>query len=317
MLYLLLAIAICLLVPWLPVLLLRLEPLRPPPPLSQQEMERLRAQLHGRLSRPPARKQPADLIRQGAATPQPVEDTSAAQPDDKWSHLTLRSYRWTNFFLSLLFIVSMLGMGIVWAFVFHYLGEARARALPSGVFAFKPAIYGAIFGVPAIFLGIFSSMGILEVFTRIVLGRRYTEYSHWAQARLGQVRQQRLGRRFFFFAWFLGGLMALWVLLAMNWYVVLTDNEIALKPLFGIREQVYPYPRVQQIVLTSHVVVKKEVIPREGLHLRFDDGQTWSTGQTFALPDAAGEKKRLLEFLAQKTDKPLTRAKFIEDVPGW
>lgn len=182
---------------------------------------------------------------------------------------------------------------------------------------FKPAVYWAIFGVPAIFLGIFSSMGILEVFTRILLGRRYTEYSHWAQARLGQVRQQRLGRRFFIFAWVLGIMLALWVLLAMNWYVRLSDNEIALKPLFGVREKVYPYPRVQQIVLTTHEVYKNELIPREGLHLRFDDGQTWSTGQTFALPDVPEEKKRLLDFLVEKTGKPLTKARIIKDVPGW
>lgn len=317
MLYLLLAMLICLLVPWLPVLLLKLEPLAPPPPLTKEEMERLRAQLYGRLNRPPSRPQSAGQIRQGAATAQSIGDASAAQSSNELSHLTLQSYRGVNFFLSLLFMVTMLGMGLVWGFVFHYLGEARASAFPSGTFVFKPTVYGAIFGVPAIFLGIFSSMGILEVVTRILLGRRYTEYSHWAQARLGQVRQRRISRRFFFFAWFLGGLMAIWVLLAMNWYVRLTDDAIAIKPLFGLSEHVYPYNRIQQIVWTSHTWVKNQAIPREGLHLRFDDGKTWGTGQSFSLPEAPEERKRLLELLSRKSGKPVTRAKLIENVPGW
>jgi hypothetical protein len=318
-LYLLLAMAICLLLPWLPVLLLRLEPLRPPPPLSKEEMERLRAQLYGRLTRTPAQSPSAGLIRQGEAASQPIEEETPAaqQPDEEWKHLTLRSYQWVNLIVAPIFIVSMLGLAVAWAWVFDLLGEAHARTFPPGVFVFKPAIYWAIFGVPAIFLGIFSSIGVMEVLTRILVGRRYTEYSHWAQARLGQARQQRLGKRFFFFAWFLGGVLAIWTLLAMNWYVRLTDDAIAIKPLFGIKEQLYPYNRIQQIVLTSHSRVKNEAIPSEGLHLRFDDGQTWSTGQSFRVPDVPEERKRLLEFLSQKTGKPVMRAKLIENVPGW
>ena len=214
----------------------------------------------------------------------------------------------------------MLGLAAGWAFVFHVLGEQHARTFPPGVFVFKPAVYWAMFGVPAVFLGIFSSVGILEPLTRILLGRRYTEYCHWEQARRGlhgPVGVRSYGRQFIRFAIVLGILMAVWAVLAMNWYVCLTDDAVVLKPLFGVREQVYPYHRVQQIVLTTHAVVHKEIMPREGLHLRFDDGQTWSTGQTFTLPDAVEKKKRLLDFLSQKTGKPLTRAKLIEEVPGW
>ena len=50
MLYLLIAIAICLVVPWLPVVLLRLAPVRPAPPLSPEEMERLRVKLFPHLA---------------------------------------------------------------------------------------------------------------------------------------------------------------------------------------------------------------------------------------------------------------------------
>lgn len=326
MLYLLAAIVICLLVPWLPVVLLRLAPVRPAPPLSPEDMLRLRAQLLGRSLRQATPARSADRSRQAIVLEQNEETefiepkTDAPPRKDGARSLTLRSYQWVNLVVLPVFIVSMLGLAIGWAVVFDYLGEQHARTFPAGVFVFKPAVYWAVFGVPAIFLGIFSSVAIVEPLTRVLLGRRYTEYCHWEQARRGlhgPVGVQRFGRRFILFAVLLGLVMAAWTVLAMNWYVRLTDNDIAIKPLFDIGEQLHPYPRVQQIVLTSHTRVKNDIIPREGLHLRFEDGQTWSTGQTFALPDTAEEKKRLLDFLMQKTGKPLTRARLIEDVPEW
>jgi hypothetical protein len=338
LLYLLLAMAICLLVPWLPVLLLRLAPVRPAPPLSPEELERLVVQLYPKRIRKTAQPHPADPRREALALPRqgnhqtdrmdtpstPVhktEGTASSSSSAGGAHtLSLQSYRWVGLIVSPIFIVSMLALGILWALVFDWLGERHAETFPPGEFVFKPAVYWAIFGVPAIFLGIFSSVAIVEPLTRILLGHRYTEYCHWEQARRGlhgQAGVQRFGKRFVLFAWFLGGILVLWVLLAMNWYVRLTENEIAVKPLFGIKEQVYPYNRVQQVVLTSHTRVKNEAIPKEGLHLRFDDGQTWSTGQSFRVPDAPEERKRLLEFLSRKTGKPLTRAKMIEHIPGW
>ena len=324
--YLLLAIAICLLVPWLPVVLLRLAPVRAAPPLSPEEMERLRAQLFPHLAKSAARTRPADPKRQAIAVeqqiePQPDEVQASTTPRQSGGRsLTVRSYQWVNLVVLPFFLMSMLGLAIGWAVVFNFLGEQHARTFPSGVFVFKPAVYWAIFGVPAVFLGIFGSVVIVDPLTRILLGRRYTEYCHWEQARRGlhgPVGVQLYSRRFILFAVVLGILMAGWTVLAMNWYVRLSDNEIALKPLFGVREQVYPYSRVQQIVLTTHVVVKNDIIPREGLHLRFDNDQTWSTGQTFALPDAPEEKKHLLDFLTRKTGKPLTKARLLDDVPGW
>ena len=53
------------------------------------------------------------------------------------------------------------------------------------------------------------------------------------------------------------------------------------------------------------------------VHLRFADGTTWGTGQTFFLPRDAGERQRFLDFLQAKTGKPILRARLIKDVPGW
>jgi hypothetical protein len=336
-LYLLIAVGICLLVPWLPVVLLRLAPVRPVPPLSAEEMDRLIVQLNPKRTVSATRTQPVGPNQQAVTVPRqrerqpdradadtpPPQNRSPAtrrESDRGLDRLTLRSYQWVNLVILPVFIVTMLGMGIGWAMLFNYLGDEHARTFPPGVFVFKPAVYWAIFGVPSVFLGIFGCTAILEPLTRILLGRRYPEYCYWEQARrglAGPVGVQRYGRRFVLFAVVLGSLMALWMVLAMNWYVRLTENEIAIKPLFVIGEQLHPYNRVQQIVLTTHTRVKQDVIPREGLHLRFDDGQIWSTGQSFRLPDTPEERKRLLEFLCRKTGKPLTQAKLLDNVPGW
>src|SRR6185437_14016757 len=235
-------------------------------------MDRLIVQLNPKRVRPATRKQTAESSQQTITTPRqnerrpnraevdapaspPAERTPAKPRDTRLERLTLRSYQWVNLVILPVFIVTMLGLAIGWALLFNFLGDEHARTFPSGVFVFKPAVYWAIFGVPSVFLGIFCCAAILEPLTRILLGRRYPEYCYWEQARrglAGPVGVQLYGRRFVVFAVVLGTLMALWVVLAMNWYVRLTENEIAIKPLFGIGEQLHPYNRVQQIVLTSH-----------------------------------------------------------------
>jgi hypothetical protein len=108
-----------------------------------------------------------------------------------------------------------------------------------------------------------------------------------------------------------------WAVLAMNWYMRLTDEAVIVKPLFSFAEQDHPYTDVTQVVLTSHVLVKQELIAREGLHLRFRDGSTWSTGDTFRLPSTAQERNQLLEWLLRKTGRQVIRARLLNDVPGW
>ena len=111
-------------------------------------------------------------------------------------------------------------------------------------------------------------------------------------------------------------LCALYVWQVMNWYARLSEDEVAVKRLLGVGEERHPYDAVAQVVLTSHRLGGSgQIHPNECLHLRFRDGRTWSTDETFFLPPP-DELDRLLEFLARKTGKPVTRARLIEDVPG-
>jgi hypothetical protein len=231
-----------------------------------------------------------------------------------------RTYRWVNLAVLPVFLVSMLGLAFAWSLVFHYLAEAHAKNFPPAVVLIKPGLYGLLFGVPGIFMGIFCSVAVTELFTRLLLGRRYTEYCHWEQARRGlhgQAGVKSFGRKFVVFACLLGFAMAAWVPLAMNWYARFNENEIALKPLWSFGETVYLYTDLDRIVRTTHVDVKGDIIPRENLHLRFKDGRTWETGETFFVPNLPEERKRLLDLLQGKSGKSIVVAKFVEHVPGW
>jgi hypothetical protein len=100
-------------------------------------------------------------------------------------------------------------------------------------------------------------------------------------------------------------------------YARFTEEEIAIKRLIGFREEVHPYSSVEQVVVTSHRRQAKQVVPGADLGIRFRDGRTWTTDQTFQLPRDAADRDRLLDFLARKTGKPITRARLLKDLAGW
>ncbi len=255
----------------------------------------------------------------GNPAAQEKSEPTATPPAAAPRSLTLRSYQWVNLLFIPLFLVTFLALAAGWAFLLHLLGEEHARTFPPAVFLFKPFAYGIVFAVPAIFLGIFSAIPLLAGLTRLLLGRRrFLEYLYWDEGRLGHqnVHPEALIKMLSFLALLAGILSAIFALLVLNWYARLNDDEIAIKRLFALGEEVHPYDTVTQIVVTTHRRVGKETMAGEDLGLRFGDGRTWTTDQTFALPRDKAERDRLLAFLQQKTGKPITRARLLKDVPG-
>jgi hypothetical protein len=216
------------------------------------------------------------------------------------------------------FIALFLALGAGWSGLLHVIAEEHARAFPPAVFLFKPSAYWAIFAVPGIFLGIFSSIGVAVLLARLLLGRRrFLEFLFWDEGRLGQGSAEGVISMLSGLALLVGLPSAVFVCLAMNWYARLTEDGVAVKGLFAVREEVHPYEDVEQIVVTSHRKVGKNVMEGEDLGIGFRDARRWSTGQTFRLPRDADERDRLIDFLRRKTGKPVTRARLLSDVPGW
>jgi hypothetical protein len=339
---LLIAVGLCLLVPWLPVLMYRRLPRRPPPPLSEADLHRLAAQLR----RPDARqavdvgadddRTTAEMARRpGPAADAPDTDVAGAEdasprrrgadsraPSSPGGvparRLTVRSYRWLNALMVPVFPVTFLALGVGWAVLFQYLGEQRARDFPPAVFLFKPFSYGLVCALPAIFLGIFTTLPLLALLGWLVLGRqRFLEYLFWDEGRLGARYADRAITLLSVLAVLLGVASAVFVGLVMNWYARFGEDEIAVKRLFAAGEEVHRYGDVEQVVISSERRVGKEVFPGVDVGLRFRDGRTWRTGQTFALPTDDAARDRFLEFLRRKTGKPFIQARLLEDVPGW
>jgi hypothetical protein len=343
MFYLLLAIAICLLVPWLPILVYRRLPRRPPPPLSEGALHRLAGQLHG--------TQLAEAVEVGSveadptitAITRPVEFVSdtpgrgASASEDREEQrpesdrgptremkrtgafsLSLPSDRWLNAVAVPIAILTSLALGFGWAVLFDYLGEARSLSFQPVVFLFKPS-YGLVCAVPALLLGILCSLPLMTVLARLLMGhRRFLEYLFWDEGRLGSRQVEGMIRLLSGLCIFLSIVSALFVYAIMNWYARFAEDEIAIKRFIGFGEEVRSYSDVEQIVVTAYRRQDKQtLVPGQVLGVRFSDGRTWSTDQPFALPSDASELERLLDFLCRKSGKPITRARLLRDVPGW
>ena len=188
------------------------------------------------------------------------------------------------------------------------------------MFRFRPFPYGAYFGLLGIFLGILTAIPVLMLAARVVMGkRRFIEYAHWDEGRNRDAGKEcgrgapepvggcPAGRS----AWRGRGL---------------PDHELVHLPDGGRgpincwywpTREVRPYDTVQEIVVTSHRRVSKEVMKGPDLGLRFSDGRTWRTGGAFHLPHDPDEVKELLDFLRRKTGKPITQARLLDDLPGW
>jgi hypothetical protein len=255
----------------------------------------------------------------------PDEDESAATspagpgegPAEAPPRLSLTSYHWLNFLMVPVVIVTFLGLGAVWAALLHYLGEQHAQTFGPAVYLFKPP-YWAVCAVPGLFLGIFGTIPLLMLLARLLMGRRrFLEYLHWDEGRLGAENVDRIVRGFSGLALVLAVLCALFVALAFHWYARLTEDGIAVKRLLGAGEEFHPYGSAVQLVLTTHRRQGKQVVDAEDLGLRFADGSTWGTDQTFSLPHDPQERARLLDFLAHKTGQSYVRVRLLEDAPGW
>jgi hypothetical protein len=342
MLFLLITVAICLLVPWLPVLMYRRLPRRPPPPVSEGELQRLARELQRtkphdagkEVSHTEDLTEGATLQPMGAAkgvprasAPATKEEVPRSPSNADFLHaptaapprsLSLRSYRWLHGVLSFLFIVGFPALAFGCAVLFHYLGEERARSFAPAVFLFKPFCYGIICAVPCVFLGIFGCVPVLFLLARLVLGRRrFLEYLHWDEGRYGGPGHLDAGIKMISgLALFISVACAIFVCLVLSWYARLTEDHIAIKRLFGLGEEIHSYSSVEQIVVAIHPTEdKSQSMSPEDLEIRFDDGRVWNTDQTFHMSHDPVERARLLEFLSRKTGKPITRVRHLEEAP--
>jgi hypothetical protein len=330
MLYVLIAVTLCLAAPQLAVWVYRRLPRRAPPPVPYPPLGALAAGLRREKSetvaavvRPESGPPAVEIPRRQATGPagdegEPLPPSPCVTADAP--RVAMPSYRWLSALTSAALLPTAFALGAGWAVLFHHLGEARARSFGQAVFLFKPYSYGMVCAVPGLLLGIFSVIPLLLLFMRLLLGRRrFIESLFWEEGRFEAVGRNvdAVLRAFRWLALFVSLATAVFVGLALNWYARFTDDAVVIKRLLVAREEVHPYGSVVQIVWVRPAGEVDQPVPPGDVHLRFADGQTWGTDQTFFLPADAAERQRFFDFLREKTGRPITRARSLQDVPGW
>ncbi|HWG46410.1 MAG TPA: hypothetical protein VN688_26855 [Gemmataceae bacterium] len=336
MLYLLIVVALCLLVPSLPYWTYRWLPRRPSPPLSEGQLHRLATELQREGSQTisaavlvPDNAPDLNVLSPDSSVPdapaRAVLDTRSVEEERQQanrqtdgnrrravSRLTIPSYTWANVFWVTVFIGMMLALSAAWMVLFDYLGENHARMFQPAVFVFTPFSYGMLSALPAAMLGICTAAPLTFLLMRLVLGRsRFNEYLFWEEGRAepkwGVSVRERYLTVFSCMGCCLSILCVLYVWQTMNWYARVQEDGIAIKRLLDVREHVYPYNSVEQITLTSGPGPNGGPVPN--LRIQFRDGQVWETDTTFALPPSP-ERDRLLDFLRRKTGQSLLLLSF-------
>ncbi len=331
MIYLLIAVVLCLLLPSLPYWTWRWLPRRPSPPLSEGQLYHLAAELQREGSQATSAAvlmsddaPNCDIVSSDRSIPdapaREVLDTRSADKERQQANrrtdgsqrravpqLTIPSYTWASVFLGTMLIGMVLVLYAVWMRLFDYLGENHARTFQPAVFVFKPFSYGMISSLPAMMLGTCTTMPLLYLFARLLLGRsRFNEYLFWDEGRAEQTMGVFVRERYLSFflctARCLSVLCVLYVWQTMNWYARVAEDGIAIKKLLDVREHFYPYSSVEQIALTRGPGPNGG--PVDNLRIQFLDGQVWETDTTFALPSSP-ERDQLLDFLRRKTGQEI------------
>jgi hypothetical protein len=168
---------------------------------------------------------------------------------------------------------------------------------------------GAFWALPALFLGMVSSVLPTTLLYKLLLRDRYEEYILCGNLRVG------------FDAWrvFRGlalvislGCAAL-IVLGLDWYVRFTEEEIVINRLLRFDELRYPYSRVQRIRAASHFKAPVGTV-REVTYfaIDFEDGERWTTRDgPQDLSRHVGEK--IIQFVAERSGKGIEKVRLIDD----
>lgn len=159
--------------------------------------------------------------------------------------------------------------------------------------------------------GLLAGFAVLWFITEWFMSRRY---SRWWLAKYRLAGNYRFGCDYVrAIRTVMGLLAALSVPLAVlqaDWYTRVDDRHFVVNEFWGLGETPYRFDQIDKIVMTAHLHTKTgEVVTRNRLFLVFTDGYQWCLDPPLEYDDWLG-------YVCKKSGKPVTRARFIEDVVG-
>jgi hypothetical protein len=226
-----------------------------------------------------------------------------------------KRYRWVGFLFFPIFLIFTGVFTWAWGSILNDVAEWRLSLLPPSVFLMKPAEpYWAFWLFPGFFLGSITAGLPASLIVRLILGRdRYADYRIGSQARSG-VDDRKVMRPL------IGGillLVAVWTTLALDWYTRFEEQQMAINPLLGWGETIYPYTEVTHLVETTHLRTDKgNIVYSPRWFIVFRDGQRWCNADLGSGGRQEPAGRSLREFLSKKAEKQFEKARFLEEALG-
>ena len=208
----------------------------------------------------------------------PVDSRSATK--ESYEELERKHHRTEVIGILSFFFVFTPTLGYAWWVVFVQLAEAHVAKLGDPVLSIIPHTVYWIFLV--FFAGAITGAFPADLLVRICERGRYAEWIRYQELKYG-FRQES--------TWFLLPILVVPTLVAallmLNWYVVLTEDEVRVNPFFS-SEHVYRYDEVAEIRTAQRLVRSGDTVRRHHLYaFTFEDGYVWSTRQG---PTGEGQK---------------------------
>lgn len=247
-------------------------------------------------------------LRKFPLPPTSRDDEQAAHPFVRW--------RVFAGFLLLLYLFTA-AFAALWTWLLWLIAHDGLASEPPAVYVVKPEPFVAVWVLPGLLLGLQCGVAALDLAMIGFLGPRY--YQSWTLwGRLPAPNPQALvrGRESLTLLHLFSLALILWyVALFMGWHTRFGEERVVIHDLCGFGEHAYSYDDIDKVVAVSQDRGEDgDVRIHPTIYLFFRDGRRWCDEDYGTRgPEYRGDDDKFLAFLCEKSGRPLTRVRSIEE----
>jgi len=164
-----------------------------------------------------------------------------------------------------------------------------------------------IWGIPAVFLGIFTGGLLVDWISRRSLKADYSGYVRYQERKHGWTTKM---------AWYLvyGPITILsltFIIIVLDWYIIFTPVEVVINPFLGVTEEHHQYNSIVSLKTAAEFVAPngQRTHCREYVIL-FSNGSHWSTNmEPSGMND--GKKREIIDYVSLHSRVPIQEVEFL------
>lgn len=202
-----------------------------------------------------------------------------------------------------LFFAILSGLG--WMIGLSALGSWEASRFTEAAYLILPTTI--IWVIPAVFLGILTGSFLVDSISRRSLKADYAGYVRYQERKHGWTTKM---------AWYLlygpiTMLSLIFIIMALDWYIVFTPVEIVIDPFLGFTEGHHQYSSIVSLKTAPEFVAPngQRTHRREYLIL-FSDGSHWSTNLEPSGMNE-GKKREIMDYVSLHSRVPIQRVEVL------